>query len=74
MTKIQHSYDLLRKIDDSDAEAISSLHGYYGIQKVVIAPSLDHIMVEYDATRLTPSDVDNVMIRYGVPVAAGMRD
>jgi hypothetical protein len=70
MTKVQLDYDLLRKLDDTDAEAISNAHGYYGIQKIHIAPALDHITVDYDATRLTPSDLDNVLVRYGVPIVA----
>jgi hypothetical protein len=68
MTKIQLDYDLLRKLDDDDSEAIGNLHSHYGIQKVRIAPSLDHISVDYDATRMSPSDLDNVLVRYGVPV------
>ena len=71
MTKVQLDYDLIRKIDDSDAEAIGSVHGYYGIQKVRIAPSLDHISVDYDATRMTPADLTNVLVRFGVPIVTG---
>ena len=70
MTKVQHEYDLLRKIDDDDAEAIGNVYSYYGIQKIHIAPSLDHITVDYDATRLSPADLTNVLIRYGIPITA----
>lgn len=70
MTKIQTGYALLRKIDDDDAEAISNVHGYYGIQKVTVASSLDHITVDYDASRMSPSDLDNVMVTYGVPIVS----
>ncbi|HEY3743413.1 MAG TPA: hypothetical protein VGL53_26385 [Bryobacteraceae bacterium] len=68
MTKIQLDYDLLRKLNDDDAEGIANVHAYYGIQKVRIAPGLDRISVDYDATRMSPSDLDNVLVRYGVPV------
>jgi len=68
MTKVQLDYDLLRKLDDDDDEAIGNLHSYYGIQKVRISPARDHISVDYDATRMSPSDLDNVLVRYGVPV------
>jgi len=74
MTKVQIEYDLLRKIGDDDAGAIGNVHGYYGIQKVRIAPSLDHITVDYDATRLSPADVSSVLVRYGVPIATGPRE
>ncbi len=70
MTKVQLEYDLLRKIDDDDAEAIGNVHSYYGIEKVRIAVSLNHITVDYDAARLSRADVDNVLVRYGVPIVA----
>lgn len=68
MTKVQLDYDLLRTLNDDDAEAIENVHGYYGIQKVTISPALDHILVDYDAARLSPADLTNVLVRYGVPV------
>ena len=68
MTKVQLSYALLRKLTDTDADAISKVHGYYGFCRIQIAPSLDHITVDYDATRMSPKDVSNVLVRYGVPV------
>lgn len=70
MTKIQLDYDLLRKINDDDAEAIGNVHAFYGIQKVRISATLDHITVDYDASRLSPADVDCVLLRYGVPIIA----
>ena len=70
MTKVQLEYDLLRKIDDDDAQAIGNVHSYYGIQKVRISAALDHITVDYDAARLSPADVDNVLVRCGVPIVA----
>ena len=38
------------------------------LPKVRIAPSRDHISVDYDATRMTRDDVSNVMVRFGVPI------
>jgi hypothetical protein len=73
MTKIQLEYDLLRKLDDDDAEAIGNVHSYYGIQKVRIAPSLDHISVDYDATRMSPADLDSVLVNYGIPIVSHHR-
>ena len=69
MTKVQLDFSLLRPLNDDDAEAVSNLHSYYGIQRVLIAPTRDRITVDYDATRLSPSDVSNAVIRYGVPIA-----
>ena len=71
MTKVQHDYDLLRKLNDDDAGAIENVHGYYGIQKITISPALDHISVDYDATRMSPADLTSVLVRYGVPIVTG---
>lgn len=68
MTKVQLHYDLVRRLEDSDASAISNIHGYYGIVRVQIDPTLKQIDVEYDASRLTESDVENVLVRYGIPI------
>ena len=73
MTKVQFDYDLLRKITDEDAEAIGNIHSHYGIQKVRIAPSLDRITVDYDASRLSAADVASVLACYGLPVNTGDR-
>ena len=70
MTRVQLSYNLLRKLTDDDADAISRVNGYYGFYRIQIAPSLDHINVDYDATRMSTKDVHAVLLRYGVPVSA----
>jgi hypothetical protein len=69
MTKVQLSYALLHKLTDADAEAISNVYGHYGFNRIQIAPSLDQITVDYDATRMSPKDVQAVLVRYGVPLA-----
>ena len=68
MTKVETHYDLVRKLNDGDSEAIARVHGFYGIQRVHIAPSLDKITVDYDASRLTPGDVEGALLTYGVPI------
>lgn len=68
MTKVELQYDLVRKLEDADAQAVASVHGYYGIQRVHIAPSLDRITVDYDASRLSRRDVEGALVRYGVPI------
>jgi TRAP-type mannitol/chloroaromatic compound transport system substrate-binding protein len=40
----------------------------YGIARVQIAPSLDQITVDYDASRLTRLDVEAALTRYGLPI------
>ena len=68
MTNVQIDFALLKKLDDNDAEAIGDVHSVYGIHKITIAPSLDRITVDYDATRMTPHDVGSILISHGVPV------
>ncbi len=68
MTKVELHYDLVRKLEDADAEAVSRIHGYFGVLKVKIANSLDKITVDYDATRLSRSDLEGALVSYGIPI------
>ena len=68
MTKLQVQYELVRPLVDEDADAVASVHGFYGIMRVDIAASLDRLTVEYDASRLSEKEVQAVLIRYGVPI------
>ena len=68
MTKVQLQLDLVRALTDADAEAVARAHSVYGIARVQIAPSLDRITVDYDASRLSEKDVEAALIRTGVPV------
>jgi allophanate hydrolase subunit 1 len=68
MTKVQVSFRLQRPLDDVMLARISDAHALYGIQKVQVAPSLDSLMVEYDATRLRPAEVEAALASAGIPV------
>ena len=68
MTKVQLEYDLVRPLTDQDADGIGDVHSWYGIERVQIAPSLDRLMVEYDASRLSEKDVEAVLQRFGLPI------
>jgi hypothetical protein len=68
MTKVQLEYDLLRPIDESLMEQISRAHSVYGILRISLAPSLSRLMVEYDASRLSPLEVETVLHQMGIPV------
>lgn len=74
MTKVQLQLPLTRSIQDSDAEAVANAHAVYGIARVRIAPSHDGLTVDYDATRLSPKDVENWLIRLGLPVRRGQTE
>lgn len=68
MTKVQLEYDLVRPLEDADASNIANVHSWYGIQHVHLAPTLDKLSVEYDASRLSEKDVEMVLHRFGLPI------
>ena len=68
MTKVQIRFHLQRPLDDPMLKRIADAHSLYGIQHVKVAPSLDSITVEYDATRLRPAEVESAMAGAGIPV------
>lgn len=70
MTKVTLHYDLSRPLSDSDLENIASLHSVYGMVRVQVAPALDKITVDYDASRLMKQDVEAVLARHDIPIRA----
>ena len=68
MTKVQVNYKLTRVVDDRDMEAIARIHGVYGFFAVRVAPSLEELFVEYDASRLTRKDLLATLEAHGLPV------
>lgn len=68
MTKVQVEYDLERPLTDADASGVADAHSWYGILRVQLAPSLNKLNVEYDASRLSEEDVEAVLHRFGLPI------
>jgi hypothetical protein len=68
MTKVQLQYVLTRPLTDADEKAVRDVHSHYGMQRVQLAPSLDQLSVEYDASRLSEQDVEAVLQRFGLPI------
>jgi hypothetical protein len=68
MTKVQLHYELLRPLDDVLMKRISDAHGIYGFQRIQVDPSLDKILVEYDASRLTRGAMEAKLHGAGIPV------
>ena len=68
MTKVQVRFRLLKPLDETLLARISDAHALYGMQRIQVAPSLDGLMVEYDATRLRPAEVEAALASAGIPV------
>ena len=68
MTKVTLHYDLLRKLTEEDFPAIANVHSTYGIARVQVAPTLDKIVVDYDASRLKKLDVEAALLHHGFPI------
>ena len=47
---------------------LSDAHAIYGIQKVKVAANPDRLMVEYDATRMRPAEVEAALTRAGIAI------
>jgi hypothetical protein len=68
MTKVTLHYNLLRPLTDDDLPGLANVHSTYGMARVQVAPSLDKITVDYDASRLMKTDVEAALMRHGVPI------
>ena len=72
MTKVQVRFQLQKPLDDAMLARISEASAIYGIQKLKVAPSLDALMVEYDASRLRPAEVEAALAGAGIPIDHGV--
>jgi hypothetical protein len=66
MTKVQIHLGLQSPLDDEMMERISDANSIYGIDHIKILPSLKEIVVEYDATRLKPAEVERTLAQAGI--------
>jgi hypothetical protein len=71
MTKVQIRFKLQRPLDDVLLARVSDAHAFYGIQRVTLAPEMDGLTVEYDASRLKPAEVESALLGGGIPVVRG---
>ncbi|MCS7043464.1 MAG: hypothetical protein N2036_05465 [Bryobacteraceae bacterium] len=68
MSKTELRFEFLKPFEDAWAEAIQRLHGVYGFHAIRLAPDLAGLTVVYDASRLTPDDVEHELRMAGLPV------
>jgi copper chaperone CopZ len=69
MTKVEAEFQLSRSLDASLLECISAAHSLYGMYRVRLSPDMRKVLVEYDASRLTPAQVESALHRAGIPAA-----
>jgi len=68
MTKVQRSFKLSRPLEDADFRQIARVHSIFGILAARVLSSGDELFVEYDASRLTPEDVEGTLAEHGLPL------
>ncbi len=67
MTKVQLHYELTRPLDDTLMARIAEAPKLFGLTRVQLASSMDKLLVEFDASRLTVAQVDAALHRAGLP-------
>jgi hypothetical protein len=68
MTKVQIRFKVQKPLDDVLLARISDAHAFYGIRRLTVAPSMDTLTVEYDASRLKPAEVESALAGAGIAV------
>jgi hypothetical protein len=64
MTRIQMHFRLREPLDEAAMAKLSDASAIYGIQKVKLHD--DGLMVEYDATRMRPAEVEAALAHAGI--------
>ncbi|MDQ2900246.1 MAG: hypothetical protein M3Y07_10640 [Acidobacteriota bacterium] len=67
MTKVQIRLHLQKPLDDEAMIRLADANSIYGIQRVKVEPSLTGLTVDYDASRLKISEVENALAGLGIP-------
>jgi hypothetical protein len=68
MTRVQMHFRLRKPLDEATMTRLSGESTLYGIQQVKLHPALDGLMVEYDASRLRPAEVEAALAGAGISV------
>ena len=68
MTKVQTAYRLSRKLDDNDLEHFGRIHRTYGVFSAKVSPTLDQLLIEWDAARLTSDQLEALLKQLGLPI------
>ncbi|MEX2264950.1 MAG: hypothetical protein WD696_23550 [Bryobacteraceae bacterium] len=68
MTKVQMHFGLDRPLDETLLTRIADAHSIYGFVRLRLDDRGDGLTVDYDASRLTPADVEAALRRAGIPI------
>jgi hypothetical protein len=69
MTKVQLPFALSAPLNEQQIGRIADLYEIYGILRISVDPGGQKLVVEYDATRFSPDDVEAALARAGFPLA-----
>jgi hypothetical protein len=64
MTKVQMNFRLREPLSDESMTKLSDTSAVYGIQKLKLGDG--SLMVEYDATRMRPAEVEAAIAQAGI--------
>ena len=64
MTRVQMNFRLREPLNDASMAKLSDASAIYGIQKVKLGDG--SLMVEYDATRMRPAEVEAALAQAGI--------
>ena len=64
MTRVQMHFQVSQPLDEAALAKLSDASAIYGIQKVKL--DADRLMVEYDATRMRPAEVEAAIAHAGI--------
>jgi hypothetical protein len=70
MTKVQLPFTLAAPLDEQAMSRLAHVYSTYGILRIQAEPGSERVIVEYDATRFSAHDVEAVLARAGLPLAA----
>jgi hypothetical protein len=69
MTKVQTTFSVTQPLTEDDLLNIARMHSVYGFFAVRWKPSESQLFVEYDASRLSATEVRLSLEEHGLPVS-----
>lgn len=68
MTKVQRTFKLSRELNAHELDRLSHVHAVYGIFAARLK-SANELFIEYDASRLSPQEVEGTLEENAIPLA-----